>query len=198
MACRSCLETRRRLLRQLPRKTGERLARTLLPADMPLHEATPEPAPGPAPAVVRPPAVTIPAQRLIDEARALVGTRYLHQGRNAAGVDCLGFITLAASRAGLDLWTPVGGDRRNYSPSATPDFLAVVQQHATRVDAPVPGAMILFKWPGPSFPQHAAIYTERATIIHALMRRRQVVEHGYRDRWLSITHSVWKIPGVEY
>lgn len=202
MACRSCLESRRRALRKMPRKAAELLARKLLPADMPLYEDAPaKPAPKPEPVAQLEPvpvAQLVPAQRLIDAARALVGTKYLHQGRNAAGVDCIGFVALAAQRAGLDLVRIVGGDVRNYTQAASPDFLARVQAYATRIDAPVPGALVLFKWPAPTYPQHAAIYTERGTIIHALLRRRQVVEHGYRDRWLAITHSVWKIPGVLY
>lgn len=141
----------------------------------------------------------VPAQALIDAARALVGTRYRHQGREAAsGVDCIGFVGLAMRNAGGDLATAFGGDVVNYSRNANPQFFNIVARHATRIDAPVPGGLVLFKWKGPQWPQHGALYTERNSIIHALLIRRQVVEHGYVGKWCELAHSFWKLPGVSY
>lgn len=40
-------------------------------------------------------------ERFVEEARALVGTRFRHQGRSETeGVDCLGLVVVAADRAG--------------------------------------------------------------------------------------------------
>lgn len=137
----------------------------------------------------------ISVERLIAHARALIGTRWLHQGRTVDGVDCIGFVALAARKAGVDLTRYE--DHRKYGHGPSPLFLQTVQEHSQRLDAPVPGAGILLRWGTEPYPRHAAIFTERGTIIHAHARC-GVVEHGYRAMWVRQTHSIWKIPGVAY
>ena len=43
---------------------------------------------------------------VLAEARAMVGVPWRHMGRSAAGVDCIGLVLLAASRAGVALPEP--------------------------------------------------------------------------------------------
>lgn len=132
-------------------------------------------------------------QRLIDSARSLVGTPYLHQGRTPDGVDCIGFVALAARLAGVDLAAHFS-DPGRYGREPSPLFLAITERHSQRIEKPVPGAAILFVWGTQKWPRHVALYTERATIIHADARRRQVVEHGYAGVWVRTTHSIWVHP----
>lgn len=142
----------------------------------------------------------ITAKRFIDAARELVGTPWRHQGRSKAGVDCIGLIVLSTANAGLDLATLCGvSDERNYGRLADPRLYALVEQHCEKVDEAIPGSLLFFQFPGDSYPRHFGIYTERDTVIHAEAKvRSRVIEHGYRGRWLTWTHSVWKLPGVIY
>lgn len=142
----------------------------------------------------------ITPQQLIDEARKLIGTPWRHQGRTTSGVDCIGLVALATRNAGLDLAAVCGvRDERNYGRRADPRLYALVEKHCTRIDAPIPGALLFFKFKGDRAPRHFGIYTERDTVIHAEAKvRGQVVEHGYRAQWVTWTDSIWKLPGVSY
>lgn len=142
----------------------------------------------------------ITAQRLIDEARLLVGTPWQHQGRTRFGVDCIGFIDLACRNGGLDLAQYCGiRDDRNYGRSPDPVLLARVERFCTRIERLTPGCLLFFQFPGDRLPRHFGLYTERDTVIHGESKiRRQVVEHGYRAHWVRWTHSMWLLPGVKY
>lgn len=142
----------------------------------------------------------ITAQQLIDSARALVGVPYKHLGRSDSGLDCIGFVDVAANRAGLDVFRSHGIPRlARYSRRPDPRLFNLVSQHCERLDAPIPGALLLFEFDGDAYARHFALFTECQTIIHAESRmRRAVIEHGYRAHWVRWTDSVWKIPGVIY
>lgn len=143
----------------------------------------------------------VPVARLLAAARALVGTPFLHQGRGANGADCIGFFGVVTQAVGLDLprlcgFKPIA----NYDRAANPALLALIEAHATRLAAPVPGAGLLIQFPGAKYPQHTALYTDRGTIIHADARRRRerVVEVGFRGVWPRLLHSAWRIPWIDY
>lgn len=141
----------------------------------------------------------ISAYSLVASARALVGTRWRHRGRTADGVDCIGMVTLSMANAGMNPVERFGFlDTRDYSREANPELLRQVEQYCTRISAIVPGALVLFQFPNDSFPRHFGIYTHEGTIIHANVRMAKVVEHGYRMHWPKWTHSLWKLPGVNY
>jgi cell wall-associated NlpC family hydrolase len=139
------------------------------------------------------------AQNLIDQARKMVGTKWLHQGRSPGGVDCIGFLDVSAKRAGLDFEKMLGINLPvNYGRHPQPDLLRAYEAHATRIDKPIPGAVLLMQFNGEKYPRHVALYTERATIIHANAVRGVIVEHGYRAAWPRWTHSIWRLPGLDY
>ena len=142
----------------------------------------------------------ITAQKLIAEARKLVGTPWKHQGRSMMGVDCIGFVDLAARNGGHDIAAHCGiQDERNYARAPDPVLLARVEKFCTQIHQPVPGCLLFFRFPGDRLPRHFGIFTERDTVIHAESKMRgQVVEHGYRAHWVRWTHSMWKLPGVIY
>lgn len=128
-----------------------------------------------------------------------MGVRWLHQGRSRTGVDCIGLVLLAARNAGLDVMAYIGErDRRDYTRAASPELYALVSKHCTRIDTPIPGCLVFFKFPRDDAPRHFAIYTERGSIIHAHIEQKQVIEHGYRALWPRWTDSLWRLPGVIY
>jgi hypothetical protein len=59
----------------------------------------------------------------------------------------------------------------------------------------VPGALVVIAWT--KLAAHVAVFTGE-TLIHAYESVGRVVEHGYRGRWIRMTHSAWALPGVEY
>lgn len=142
----------------------------------------------------------ISAHDLVREARLLVGTPWLHQGRTRLGVDCIGLVILAAKNAGLDVFAAAGvAPVRRYGRRADPRLYGLMSTHCAAADAPRPGCVALFRFPGESWPRHFGILTFDDTMIHAEAKTRlRVVEHGYRMRWLSYTDSVWMLPGVRY
>jgi cell wall-associated NlpC family hydrolase len=141
----------------------------------------------------------IPASRLVKEARSLIGTPWIHQGRNAGGVDCVGYIEYCARRAGLDLPQLVGiKDSADYGRLPDPYLLELVKSHCIQIDEPINGALLLFKFDGHQHPSHQGIYAD-GNVIHALTTRKAVVEHGLRGKWRTRwLHSAWLIPGVDY
>ncbi len=142
---------------------------------------------------------TVSKESLIEELRLLVGVPFAHQGRSVHGVDCIGAIALAAINAGLDPEEATGlKDKKDYGRTATPDLLDMVSRSCTRVKEVETGLLVLFQFPEEQSPQHFAVLTEKRTIIHADAKQGRVVEHGYRGQWLKWTHSMWRIPGVEY
>jgi cell wall-associated NlpC family hydrolase len=148
----------------------------------------------------------ITASDFVLEARKLVGVRYRHQGHSDIGVDCLGFLYVAATRAGVPLdrmlaqiRRPDGdlGHRWNYSRRGTPHLLESVQQLCRPSNALIPGCLLFFQFPHARDPQHFAIYSGNS-MIHAHAMRRCVVEHGYRSQWIRWTHSRWLLSGIRY
>ena len=45
-------------------------------------------------------------ERVLAEARALLGTQWRHLGRSETGIDCIGLVLVAAARAGIVLPDP--------------------------------------------------------------------------------------------
>ncbi len=133
---------------------------------------------------------------------------WLHQGRNAQGVDCIGFVFLTFRRAGIDIMEKVGiKDRVDYARDPDPKLVKLVETCCTKVymsppgykvATPPVGSLLLFKFKTEKHPRHFAIYTADNTIVHACARRKQVVEHGYRGHWVRWTDSIWKMPEVIY
>lgn len=143
----------------------------------------------------------ITAAQLIIEARRLIGVKFLHQGRSAAGgVDCLGLGLVAAKHAGLDVLAMVAAsDPRSYGREPSPVMLEQVSQHCRRLKALRPAALLMFKLPRARFPHHLAIYTDTGTMIHAeAVRTHAVVEQTFGRPWTRFHHSTWALPGVEY
>jgi cell wall-associated NlpC family hydrolase len=129
---------------------------------------------------------------VIAEARSYLGVPFRHQGRDHRGIDCVG-VPIAVGRT-LGLW-PHDWDTATYGRLPTGELIARVAEKCRRITAPVPGSLIVIAWT--KLAAHTAICTGE-TMIHAYESVGCVVEHGYRGRWIRMTHSAWALPGVSY
>lgn len=134
---------------------------------------------------------------LIAKAREWVGVPYRHQGRGRAGVDCAGFLVVLMQTVGE---LPADYDEpANYGRMPARELIEVVRRYCTpAARAPgFPGALVLIRWPSNGQPSHVGLCTG-PTLIHCYQREGGVVEHGYRGPWERVTHSLWRMPGVQY
>ncbi|MCA1596139.1 MAG: C40 family peptidase [Chloroflexi bacterium] len=96
---------------------------------------------------------SVTRQEIVDQARQYLGVPYLHQGRNRAGLDCIGLIVLVARDLGMDVQ-----DRADYSVDPEPERLfAGLGQHLEEVpvEQAGPGDVVLFRVR--TEPQHTGI-----------------------------------------
>ena len=133
-------------------------------------------------------------QAFIDAARALLGTQFTHQGRNATrGVDCVGLAMHAAKEAGL---LEQNFDYTAYGKFPPADKLTEVMRSRLIVK-PIheakAGDLLRFHISGS--PIHIGIKTD-VGVIHSLSRR-GVIEHVLDDLWASRIVEVYQIPGIE-
>ena len=70
-----------------------------------------------------------------------------------------------------------------------------MKAHCIEFDEPLPCPRIGIRWSKDL--AHLALYTG-STIIHAYEKRKQVIEHGFRGKWLERVAGVWLLPGVHY
>lgn len=131
---------------------------------------------------------------LIIAARELVGTPYRHQGRNEFGVDCIGLLILALTRAGV---LPADFERSNYGRLPGSELLDKTAIYCEPLHRPEPGCMALIRWPGDRAPGHAAFVTGR-NLIHAHRHAGRVIEHRYGEPWQSWTHGWHWFRGVDH
>lgn len=117
-------------------------------------------------------------QRFVDATRALVGVPFQFEGRTRGGLDCAGIVALAALDGGLERQR----DHRNYSRELKGrEFLALwadrmdlLPSANARPDLALPGDVVLMMHRRDL--RHAAILSDRGTIIHASTIRGAVVE----------------------
>ncbi len=114
--------------------------------------------------------------RIVDAARAWLGVRWRHQGRNShSGVDCIGLCICVARECGYRVPDATGYARRQDGGQ----LIAVLSSHLSVVptDQGRQGDVALFRDEG--FPVHVGIMALKRglrTVIHAHARRRQVLE----------------------
>ncbi len=114
---------------------------------------------------------------VLSHARALVGVRWRHMGRDENGLDCIGLVLVAAARAGVSLPNPGKYARE---PSGD-DLRRAIAAHLDPVALPAvrDGDVLLFasgRWGG-----HVGIASTHpvygvSSVIHAFLPRAGVVE----------------------
>tara|TARA_R110000824_G_scaffold279432_2_gene467623 strand:- start:1010 stop:1405 length:396 start_codon:yes stop_codon:yes gene_type:complete len=126
---------------------------------------------------------------IADTARKYLGVPFVHQGRSAEGLDCVGLLVQVASDLGLE-----AHDFTAYSlrPKAA-KLIALIGESCDRVTGePKPGDILIFAMIGPSWPQHAAIKTEAGMIHSYRGGPNKVIEVSFDDHWKEKLHSTWR------
>jgi cell wall-associated NlpC family hydrolase len=135
--------------------------------------------------------VTTPAD-VIAEARSWVGVPFRHQGRSRHGIDCVGLPIVVGQVLGI---FPAKFEIANYGRTPTGELEQRIISHCEPARFARAGGLVVIAWTTKA--AHVAICTGD-TLIHAYERIGKVVEHGYRGRWVRMTHSTWQLPGVMY
>lgn len=131
-------------------------------------------------------------QDILDESRKWLGTRWVHQGRSRAGVDCVGLVIRVAHARGLSTF-----DTADYS--RQPDAVrmrALLAEHMEPIAiarAQI-GDVLLMRFERD--PQHVAIVTDIG-IIHAYAQARRVVEHRLDSVWQGRVVGAYQFKGIE-
>jgi cell wall-associated NlpC family hydrolase len=132
---------------------------------------------------------TVTREDVVAEARSWIGTRWIHQGRNRHGVDCIGLVVVVRRELGLGGYDVAGYPRE---PDGT--FLAhFFNAGGVRVGIlkAQPADLLLFK--DARSPCHVGIITARnddtLRMTHAAASRRKVVEelviHEWQRKWVA-------------
>jgi cell wall-associated NlpC family hydrolase len=129
---------------------------------------------------------------VVAEARSWVGVPFRHQGRSRGGIDCVGLPIIIGQSLGL---FDQRFDVANYGRLPSGELDVRVQDHCLPATAAAPGTLVVIAWT--KVAAHVALCTGE-TLIHAYESVGRVIEHGYRGRWIRLTHSIWRLPGVAY
>jgi hypothetical protein len=137
---------------------------------------------------------TLPSRAdVISAARDWIGVRWLHQGRNRAGIDCAGLLI----QIHLELNLPVE-DKTGYkrTPNAL-DFLNHIRRQTTFCATPMPGSIAVFRQE--VMPCHTGIFAEKngiLTIIHADATQGKVLEEPFIHDWPRLLVEARNIIGL--
>ena len=118
-------------------------------------------------------------ERMIDAARACVGTPFHHQGRlPKVGLDCIGLVIVALRAVHV-----VVNDKTDYG--RRPDgksLIAALEAHGViRVDDVKAGDILVFRYDRQ--PQHVALATSAHTMIHSFAPAGKVIETSFGAYW---------------
>ena len=149
----------------------------------------------------------ITQQKIAEQARSWLGTRWHHQGRlkkstrDKGGVDCIGLV-IGVMRE-LEMYDAKGEklladyDRKDYS--ALPDghrLRADIEVHFRQIDTRDmrPGDLLLLRFQ--ENPQHVGFVTDYVHgglgIIHCHARAKKVVEHDLSDKWRKLIVAAYR------
>lgn len=129
-------------------------------------------------------------------AREWIGVPFHHQGRVAAGLDCVGLLVVTARQLGI---FPAHFDYTRYGPSPTGLLDDALAAHLIALPMPEPGAVVAIRWWKAK--HHVGIVGEvpgYLTLIHALEANGEVSEHRL-DAWhAKRVVSSYGFHGVRY
>lgn len=125
-------------------------------------------------------------ERIIQEARKLIGTPFRHMGVTRFGVDCKGFCWLSYYKAGIN--DIPQGDGRIYEPNwfwfvDKERYLDGILKYFQFTNNPQKADIIIFNCYS-SFITHAGIYCGNNNFIHA--------PSGKKVRFDNLDHRYWK------
>lgn len=138
---------------------------------------------------------TVNPEDIVAEARKWLGTKWVHQGRSKAGIDCAGLLIRVGAALGLEARDKVGYKR-------TPDghsFLNHIREQSDLSTAEVPGCIAVFR--ERHLPCHVGILSEKhgvTHVIHASMGIGSVVEEPLSHSLRENLTEVRRFRGVDY
>lgn len=135
---------------------------------------------------------------VVATARGLIGTRFRHQGRSPAGVDCVGLAVVIAGVLGIPVIDQSGYSRR---PHAGLLESAIDGQDAlVMVNDRQPGDLLLMRFDAD--PSHVSVFSGWSSIyhadgiIHAWAQARKVCEHILSDDWRRRIVRTYRFRGL--
>jgi len=132
-------------------------------------------------------------QDFVDAARGWLGVPWLHQGRNRAGVDCVGLLLVCLEEIGLPA-EDLQGYRRSPQPVR---FVQHIRSQTEPCTETVPGAIGIFR--GGTQPCHVGIFAEKdgiVTLIHAYAGLGVVMEEPFAHDWPNDLIELRRIGGL--
>lgn len=138
--------------------------------------------------------------KIVADARELLGVPWVHQGRTLHGLDCGGVVVYVAKKNGLSDFDVTAYGRRPTSDEFIRLFSAggaipIQLRHAKHGDIIVTAIK--------TFPSHCGILGRvldrggwRLTLIHAYAPYRKVVESPYDEFWKEKAWGAFRFPGV--
>jgi cell wall-associated NlpC family hydrolase len=132
---------------------------------------------------------------IVAAARSYLGVRWHHQGRNRAGMDCIGLVIAVARDLGISDYDITAYAR---VPDGNTLRATMAQQMDLLKRDPRPGDVMLLSFQ--RNPLHTAIVTDAPGglgMIHAFANKRMVVEHGFDATWRSRLVCAFGYRGVE-
>lgn len=141
----------------------------------------------------------IERQRIVEIARQWIGVKYRHQGRTREnGVDCIGLIIVVGEELGCN----TKGIPSKYSKNPNGNLLLDNAKNYLKPtakkfeDMQIGDVAVLWGYTRHT-PQHFAVVGEwggRLTMIHALSKNHEVVEHGWDRFWQQRLEMVYEFP----
>lgn len=127
----------------------------------------------------------MPANNLINAARAYLGKPFRHQGRGPDYFDCVGLLVTAARDCGLEVV-----DRTGYPMDPNGELVPALRENLEPITGkPEPGDVLLMRFA--KEPQHVGLWTG-STVIHCYSSVGRVVEHSLSGKWARRVVSVWR------
>ena len=136
-------------------------------------------------------------QRVVSQARAMLGVPWRHQGRKPWAVDCAGLVVLSFAAAG---WPRAPAAPARYGREPWDDMLRRTLREHFGEPLPAdtewqPGDVPLFRW-GASEPTHVGVFGDHPcsglSLIHASNRIGKVVEAALTDRQRGCVVEVYR------
>lgn len=129
----------------------------------------------------------------VEAARGWMGVRWMHQGRNRMGVDCVGLLIVSAADIGIDI-----PDLQGYRRSPRPEiFLEHIRANSDPAMLPEPGNFGIFR--DGTQPCHVGIFAEmhgQTSLLHAYAGTGVVMEEPFIHHWPSRLIEIRTIKGL--
>lgn len=131
--------------------------------------------------------------KLADSARKYLGVKFVHRGRRADKLDCVGLVWIAYKDCGITLFAPSDYGRE---PQVNRFKVAIESALGAPVkDPPKPGDVVTLRTV--RHPHHLAIVGQHKhglSLIHASGEHGRVVEHRLDETYMRRITSIYRRP----